>query len=153
MELSTITEAEAEQSSLNRASVGTVNDYGVSQMSLVRNVTDEVIGSLSAISEQLQVSKVAGSDIWRKLRATESGLSRLKTESESVQLSHERIESWESKHGLKESAIPGLSSPSATIRATSSHSAFGKQAQKHYASTCDLLEKASAQAQRLLVTP
>jgi hypothetical protein len=123
-----------------------------------RIATEEISSSLATILEQVQVNRAAGSDSWRKLRGAETGIGRLKAELESIQVSQERILRWEETFSPKQSAIPGLSSPSPKRMVsgsiantkTATRSNLGSQARVHLSAAQAMLEDASIRAQKLL---
>lgn len=128
----------------------------INAVSDFRVATDDLVASLAAVSELLQVNKAATSDSWRKLRPTESGLTRMRAETDSIQTSQDLIHKWERSGTPRQSAIPGLLTPpsklanGSSILGSTQCTNFSIQARSHLQSAQDLLDEASAQAYKLL---
>lgn len=119
--------------------------------------TEELSSSLATISELLQVNRAAASDSWRKVRGAETGMSRLRSEIESAEISQERIARWEENVLPRQSAIPGLSTPPQKTPTqdskvpVSASANLGSQAHKHLLAVQYLLDNATVQAHKLLM--
>lgn len=123
-----------------------------------RILSEQLANSLAAMSEHLHFSKASGTDHWRRLRAMDSGMNRLRSEVESLQLSQERIIRWEEGTISKQSIIPGLSTPPKKSSVSIPKNAGGNspnwstQAHMHLQAAQKLLDEATVQAEKLLST-
>lgn len=128
----------------------------INAVSEMRSLTEDVLSSLTSISELLQVNKASVNEHFRRLRALETGLSRLKSENDSIQASQDLILKWQGSHLPKQTVIPGLMTPPSRLSSldtglsVSTSTNFGVQVREHLKSAQSLFDEASVRADNLL---
>lgn len=149
--------------------------YGTSppQVELVelRLLTESLITSLGALSEQMQIAKAANHDVSRRVKSLESGVARMKGESEALERSFAHIAAFEAQEEklastsahLRQTALPGLADSrrrkvsSNSTRSQSSNGSLGgsfgrysQQIRGELRTTAKMLESAHERARLLL---
>lgn len=128
----------------------------INAVSEMRSLTEDVLSSLTSISELLQVNKASVNEHFRRLRAMETGLSRLRSENDSIEASQNLILKWEGSHLPKETVIPGLATPPSKLSGLNdklsvpTSTNFGVRAREHLKSAQSLFDEASIRAVSLL---
>ena len=142
------------------------------QLADLRMLTDSLVASLGAVSEQTQIAKAANHDISRRLKSLDSGVSRIRSETEALERSLAHIAAYEAEEArylqqnalFKQTALPGLAEPrrrkissnsSKSVSSNGSVGASGRYSQQvkgGMKSASKLLESAHERARILLAS-